>query len=192
MTHVTVTFLQQLSAQELISSSKPLPATASIELVEHISPEYSRFLYQSVGSDLNWTDRLTSTRDQWKEVLERHGSETWVLYQGGAPRGYFELVTETATGKSEVEIFYFGLFPEATGQGLGGALLTEALTQAWNLTGRWPSLPEVSRVWLHTCSLDSDAALPNYLARGLKVYRTEVEDSEISDASVGLWPENAK
>jgi hypothetical protein len=27
-------------------------------------------------------------------------------------------------------------------------------------------------VWLHTCTLDSPAALPNYLARGFEVVRT--------------------
>ncbi|UXN33194.1 hypothetical protein [Glutamicibacter sp. M10] len=47
-------------------------------------------------------------------------------------------------------------------------------------------------MWLHTCSLDSPAALPNYLARGLKIYRTEVEESEVRDASTGLWPVAAK
>ncbi|MGP9529022.1 GNAT family N-acetyltransferase [Glutamicibacter sp. AOP5-A2-18] len=192
MTQVTVTFLQQLSSDELIGSTKTLPSDARIEQVEQITPEFSRFLYQSVGSELNWTDRLDSTREVWNEVLIRPGSETWVLYRGGAPRGYFELVTEAGQGGSEVEIFYFGLFPDATGQGLGGVLLDRALTQAWRLASRWPALPEVSRVWLHTCSLDSPAALPNYLARGLKIYRTEVEESEVRDASTGLWPVAAK
>lgn len=188
MTQVTVTFLQQLSPAELKGSSKTLPEDARIERVEQITPEFSRFLYQSVGSSLNWTDRLSSTREQWKEVLDRPGSETWVIYQGGAPKGYFELVTEVCDGSSEVEIFYFGLIPEATGLGLGGVLLSEALTQAWSMAERWHALPEVSRVWLHTCSLDSPAALPNYLARGLKIYRTEIEDSQVLDAASGLWP----
>jgi hypothetical protein len=36
-----------------------------------------------------------------------------------------------------------------------------------------------NRVWLHTCTFDDPAALPNYLARGFTVTRTEqyfVED----------------
>lgn len=192
MTQVTVTYLQQLNPAEVISSSKSLPEDARIELAEEITPEFSRFLYQSVGSELNWADRLDSTREQWDEVLRRPGSETWVLYQQGAPKGYVELVTEVVEAGSEVEIFYFGLFPEATGRGLGGALLSEALRQAWTLGSRWTQLPAVSRVWLHTCSLDGPAALPNYQARGLKIYRTEVEETDVKDASTGLWPAAAR
>ncbi|MBM7769244.1 GNAT family N-acetyltransferase [Glutamicibacter nicotianae] len=188
MTQVTVTYLQQLNPAEVIPSSKSLPEDARIELADEITPEFSRFLYQSVGSELNWADRLDSTREQWDEVLRRPGSETWVLYQQGAPKGYVELVTEVVEAGSEVEIFYFGLFPEATGRGLGGVLLSEALRQAWTLGSRWTQLPAVSRVWLHTCSLDGPAALPNYQARGLKIYRTEVEQTEVKDASTGLWP----
>lgn len=192
MTQVTVTYLQQLNPAEVISSSKSLPEDARIELAEEITPEFSRFLYQSVGSELNWADRLDSTREQWDEVLRRPGSETWVLYQQGAPKGYVELVTEVVEAGSEVEIFYFGLFPEATGRGLGGVLLSEALRQAWTLGSRWTQLPAVSRVWLHTCSLDGPAALPNYQARGLKIYRTEVEETDVKDASTGLWPAAAR
>ncbi|MDV2981390.1 GNAT family N-acetyltransferase [Glutamicibacter sp. HZAU] len=192
MTQVTVTYLQQLNPAEVNSSSKSLPEDARIELAEEITPEFSRFLYQSVGSELNWADRLDSTREQWDEVLRRPGSETWVLYQQGAPKGYVELVTEVVEAGSEVEIFYFGLFPEATGRGLGGVLLSEALRQAWTLGSRWTQLPAVSRVWLHTCSLDGPAALPNYQARGLKVYRTEVEETDVKDASTGLWPAAAR
>ena len=192
MTQVTVTYLQQLNPAEVNSSSKSLPEDARIELAQEITPEFSRFLYQSVGSELNWADRLDSTREQWDEVLRRPGSETWVLYQQGAPKGYVELVTEVVEAGSEVEIFYFGLFPEATGRGLGGVLLSEALRQAWTLGSRWTQLPAVSRVWLHTCSLDGPAALPNYQARGLKIYRTEVEETEVKDASTGLWPAAAR
>lgn len=188
MPQVTVTYLQQLNSSEVIASAKSLPQDARIELVQQITPEYSRFLYQSVGSELNWADRLGLTREQWKDVLRRAGSETWVLYQHGAPQGYVELVTEVTENGSEVEIFYFGLFPEATGRGLGGVLLTEALQQAWSIDSRWQQLPKVNRVWLHTCSLDGPAALPNYEARGLKIYRTELEQTEVKDASIGLWP----
>ncbi len=188
MTNVTITYLQLLSPDQIKPSSRPAPDDVRIELVKDISPEYSKFLYRSVGSELNWADRLESTREQWDAVLRRDGSETWVIYRGGAPKGYVELVTEVVDGRSDVEVFYFGLFPEAIGQGLGGLLLTRALEEAFKVDQRCPSLPEVRRVWLHTCSLDGPAALPNYEARGLSVYKHETEDTEVKDASVGLWP----
>ncbi|WP_313814102.1 GNAT family N-acetyltransferase [Glutamicibacter sp.] len=188
MTNVTITYLQLLSPEEITPSSRPAPDDVRIELVRDITPEYSKFLYRSVGSELNWADRLNSTREQWDEVLRREGSETWVVYRDGAPKGYVELVTEVVDSRSEVEVFYFGLFPEAIGQGLGGLLLTHALNEAWNVNQRSPQLPPVGRVWLHTCSLDGPAALPNYEARGLKVYKHETEQTEVKDASAGLWP----
>ena len=32
------------------------------------------------------------------------------------------------------------------------------------------------RVWVHTCTLDHPAALANYQARGMKSYKTEMEN----------------
>jgi len=42
-------------------------------------------------------------------------------------------------------------------------LLTHGLEEAWRMGP--------SRVWLHTCTLDHPAALPNYLARGMTIYK---------------------
>ena len=55
--------------------------------------------------------------------------------------------------------------PHAIGRGLGRWLLAEAIAEAWT--------SEPDRVWLHTCTLDSPAALPNYKARGFTPYKTE-------------------
>jgi hypothetical protein len=51
---------------------------------------------------------------------------------------------------------------------------------AWQLT--------TTRVWLHTCSLDSPHALANYQARGLRVYDITVGSEEIPDHAPGPWP----
>ena len=64
-----------------------------------------------------------------------------------------------------IEIAYFGLLREFLGRGLGGHLLTQAVQRAWEAGA--------SRVWVHTSTLDHPAALPNYLKRGFKVYKTE-------------------
>ena len=187
MAETTITYLQQLHPGQLRPSSAVLPAGARIERVEHPTAEFSRFLYQSVGSGLHWADRLVLTRSQWQQQLQRPGSETWVLYHQGAPQGYAELAAAAGPQGTEAEIFYFGLFPQAIGQGLGGVLLTETVRQAWSLHERH-ALPAVQRVWLHTCSLDGPGALPNYLARGFEIYATEVEAGEPKDAAAGLWP----
>jgi GNAT superfamily N-acetyltransferase len=64
----------------------------------------------------------------------------------------------------DVEIVSFGLVGDVHGRGWGGALLEHALRRGFEL-GR--------RVWLHTCTLDSPRALPNYQARGLVPFRVE-------------------
>jgi GNAT superfamily N-acetyltransferase len=72
-----------------------------------------------------------------------------------------------------VEIAYFGLLPEFLGRGLGRYLLTEAATRAFDLGA--------SRVWLHTCTLDDPAALPNYRARGFEPFKTETYSADLPE-----------
>ena len=38
-----------------------------------------------------------------------------------------------------------------------------------------------NRVWLHTCTLDSPRALPNYKARGFEAFRTETYTAQVDD-----------
>lgn len=186
MTLVTTTSLQMESAAALRPADRGLPDNARIELVQDITPEFSKFLYRSVGSRWNWTDRLPLTRGQWAERVGRPGSETWVLTVEGAPGGYVELA---GSPDGVVEIVYFGLFPERLGRGLGGVLLSEGTARAWDLHTRWEGFSEVHRVWVHTCSLDGPAALANYRARGFEVFAVEAADRAVADASTGLWPE---
>ncbi|MEE1621342.1 GNAT family N-acetyltransferase [Zafaria sp. J156] len=197
---VTTTHLQMSSADALRPSATPLPPGCRIERAVDATPEFSRFLYQGVGSGWNWADRLAWSRAHWAEVLAAPGTETWVLYRDGSPAGYVELAARTAgsgatpTAAADgapgtaVEIVYFGLFPGHLGLGLGGALLTEGIRRAWDLDARHPGLPPVGRVWVHTCSLDGPAALANYRARGLEVFHVEDEELEPVDASAGPWP----
>ena len=56
----------------------------------------------------------------------------------------------------ECELAFVGLVPELAGQGHGRWLLAEALRRAWR--------DGVSRVHVHTCSLDHPAALSAYAA----------------------------
>jgi len=121
------------------------------------APELSRFFYGLVGGPWLWVDRQGWDGARWREWVDRPGHELWTAWLDGVPVGYFELDEQ---GGGDVELAYFGLAPGMAGQGLGGWLLTRALRRAW---GR----PGTRRVWVHTCSLDGPAAMPNYEARGL-------------------------
>jgi len=138
----------------------PLPAgDLRLLRVARANPAYNRFLYSEVGRDWQWFDKLDWSDAQWRAWADREALHTWVLYEGGAPAGYFELEQQDA---GNVEIAYFGLLPGYHGRGLGGWLLGECIARAWDLGAR--------RVWVHTCSLDHPAALGNYRARGLRVF----------------------
>lgn len=123
--------------------------------------QFNRFLYQFVGAEWAWRDKLSWSDDQWRSYVEHDDLKTFVAYYDGSVAGYFEL----SHAGGEVEIAYFGLAPSFIGKGLGGALLTKALEEAWRLRPK--------RVWVHTCTLDHPFALANYEARGMVVYKTE-------------------
>jgi GNAT superfamily N-acetyltransferase len=119
----------------------------------------NRWFYEHVGAPHHWTDHLGRSDADWQAWAET--VETWVATVDGERAGYYEL---HETDDTSVELAYFGLLPHAQGNGLGGHLLTHALTRA--LTKR-------PRVWVHTCTLDGPHALANYRARGLRPFRTE-------------------
>jgi GNAT superfamily N-acetyltransferase len=82
--------------------------------------------------------------------------------------GYFEL---RKCEDGSTEIAYFGLLPAFIGRGLGKHLLTSATEQAW--------ADGAKRVWLHTCTLDDPSAMPNYLKRGFRPFRTELYHTQL-------------
>jgi prephenate dehydrogenase/GNAT superfamily N-acetyltransferase len=139
-----------------------LPPDARVERVFECPPSFARFLYVEVGRKYRWTDRLVWTDEDFERYLRDPNVSLWLLTVRGAPAGYFELRMEA---DASVEIVYFGLLDEFTGRRLGAALLTTTVERAWALGA--------SRVWLHTCSFDHPAALPNYIARGFAPFKTE-------------------
>ncbi|OON80622.1 GNAT family N-acetyltransferase [Streptomyces tsukubensis] len=180
---VTTWFLEQTSPADLRTVPAP-SGDVSITRAEIPSPEFSRFLYASVGQDVRWLDRLDKGYGWWREMLERPGVETWVAYEKGTPAGFVELA---AGAEGAVEIVYFGLLPAFRGRRIGGHLLSYATARAWDMALRLPSLPATRRVWVHTCSKDGPHALANYQRRGFTVYETESEQEE-ETATAGPWP----
>ena len=133
-----------------------------IEQAVLCTPALYRFLYGEVGRQYHWVDRLSWSDTDIRAHLDGGRVSIWIMSVQGTPAGYFELSKDD---DGAIEIAYFGLFEEFTGRRLGAHLLTRAVEQAWRMT--------TSRVWLHTCSLDHPAALPNYVGRGFTPYRTE-------------------
>ena len=158
---VTRTYLQ-LARVEDFRPSRIDDERVRIEAVVECPASFYRFLYREVGRFYHWTDRLVWTDDQIRAHLARPEITLWVIYTGGSPAGYFELERHD---DGSIEVAYFGLLPEFLGRGLGKHLLSEAVERAW--------AAGANRVWLHTCTLDDPAALPNYMARGFAPFKQE-------------------
>ena len=158
------TYLEMHVPSEL--SGAPAPAAdALLDRMEACPPALWRRLYQDVGREYHWVDRLPWTDEDITRHLADPALELWVLRVKGDPAGYFELRRHE---DGAVEVAYFGLLPAFTGQGLGKFMLTRAVERAWALAA--------SRVWLHTSSLDHSSALSNYLARGFSIWKQETYD----------------
>jgi ribosomal protein S18 acetylase RimI-like enzyme len=160
MSLVSTTYLEMRSPEEL----RPKHGTDDRFWIGEATVrqwQFNRFLYFAVGEAWSWTDKRGWTDAQWKEYVESPQLRTFVGYYDGAPAGYYELRRDD----SGVEIAYFGLLPAFIGRGFGGALLTNAIEEAWRMSP--------ARVWVHTCTLDHPAALANYQARGMRVYKVE-------------------
>ncbi len=122
-----------------------------------------RALYQRVGAPWHWHDRDAWTDERLVNYLAQPQVVTFAVDSPPVrDGGMLELCTHT---DRSVEIVYLGLVSELHGHGLGAWLLGEAVQMAW--------ARGATRVWLHTCSFDGPNALPNYLARGFTIDRTE-------------------
>jgi GNAT superfamily N-acetyltransferase len=129
------------------------------------TPGYYWSLYDAVGRDYNWTSRHKLSDEQLLALIHDPQVELHVLHFEGAPAGFAELDRRTP---DEIELLQFGLLPAFIGQGLGRWFLQWTIDKAWSYAPR--------RFWLHTCTNDHPAALPNYLKAGFEICREEVRD----------------
>jgi GNAT superfamily N-acetyltransferase len=161
---IVTTYLEMHSPDQL-RATRCADARFQIRERKERDWRFNRDLYSSVGEMWSWNDKRVWTDEQWKEYVRE--LQTFGAYYDDSLAGYYELRRDDEGG---VEIAYFGLLREFIGRGLGGALLTSAIEEAWQMS------PSASRVWVHTCNLDHPAALANYQARGMVIYKQETTE----------------
>ena len=148
-----------------------VPAPREDLTVRHIeSPTvaYYRSLYDAVGHDYYWLSRRKLSDEALADIISDPRDELHVLRVAGQAAGFAELDRRQP---NEVELVQFGLLPAFIGQGLGKWFLQWTIDKAWSYQPR--------RMWLHTCTLDHAAALPNYLKAGFVQFRQEVIRREL-------------
>ncbi len=136
----------------------------SVNLVDPVDFQLNKFFYKNIGKKHRWIDRLVWSEKQWIEYVSDKNVKTYVLKNLNNLAGYFELNLHPE--KKEVEIAYLGLLEEYQKKRLGSYLLSKAIKNSF--------LENPKKVWVHTCSLDHENALNNYLSRGMKIFKKEI------------------
>ena len=155
-------YLEINSIQDLNKVKEP-DGDYSLNLLEPINFQLNKFFYKNIGKKHKWIDRLVWTETQWIDYVSNKNVKTYVFKFKNDLAGFFELISHDE--KKEVEIAYFGLLEEFQNKKLGSYLLFKAIQKSFK--------GDTNRVWVHTCSLDHKNALNNYIARGMKIFKTE-------------------
>ena len=161
-TKVERNYLEINSIEELNEPNKLL-SNFSIKYLEPVDFQLNKFFYKNVGKKHHWVDRLIWTDKQWINFTSKRNVKTFILKNKDELAGYFELIIHK--DKKEVEIAYLGLLEEYYNKKLGSYLLSTAIRNSFS--------DKTKRVWVHTCSLDHQNALNNYLSRGMKIFKKE-------------------
>jgi GNAT superfamily N-acetyltransferase len=139
------------------------PGLALVPVGEMPVADY-RTHFRAVGQNLLWFSRLLMTDEKLRSVLDNPAVASFVFQRGDDMLGLLELNFEDM---ANCELAFFGLVPNAVGNGLGRMLMDEAIRRAF--------AKPIGRLWLHTCTLDHPAALPLYLRSGFTPYARMVE-----------------
>ena len=156
-------YLEINSPQDLKEVSKS-SEDYSLNLLDPVNFQLNKFFYKNIGKKHKWSDRLIWTENQWINYVSNKNVRTFVFRNKEDLAGFFELIFHNE--KAEIEIAYFGLLEDYQNKKLGSYLLSEAIKRSFKYS--------IKRVWLHTCTLDHKNALSNYVARGMKVFKTEI------------------
>jgi len=155
-------YLEISSLNQLNASEKKFQDFL-IELLEPENFKLNKFFYKNIGKNHHWVDRLVWSDQQWIKYVSDKKVKTYILKKNNDLAGFFEIILHR--DKNEVEIAYLGLLEEYHNKNLGSFLLTTAIKKSF--------LEKPRRVWVHTCTLDHKNALRNYIARGMKIFKTE-------------------
>lgn len=140
--------------------------SGSISWQSEVSVDDYLQLYVRTGSKWNWKDRLVMPEAELRRRLDSPRTQVGVLQNlAELDVGFAEFYAHTPTN---VEICYFGLFPEFVGQGLGKGLLDMVIRAAQSRT------TEDGVVWLTTCEHDSPGALRFYQRMGFQIVKEDL------------------
>lgn len=158
----------------------PEPEGLTLERVERPDTGWYRELFNRVGGqDWLWFSRLTLSDAELAAILNDPQVELHALMAGSHAVGLLELDFRVA---GACELAFFGVTRHLVGAGAGRYMLNHAIAAAW-------SRP-IELFHVHTCTLDSPAALPFYQRGGFVPVRQQIEIAP-DPRLTGTLPEGA-
>lgn len=155
-------YLEITSIHDL-KENKKIYKDFTITLLDPVDFQLNKFFYKNIGKNYKWVDRLVWSEAKWIDYVSNKNVKTFILKNKNDLAGFFESIFHIE--KNEIEIAYFGVLEEYQNKKLGSYLLSEAIKKSFE--------NNIRRVWLHTCSTDHKNALNNYIARGMKIFKSE-------------------
>ena len=156
-----VTYLEMHARLEVEVPPSPL----SLKHIDSPQPDAYRELFRLIGAPWLWFSRLIMDDATLAAIIQHPRLELFaVIDEGGRDVGMLEL---DFRDPGQCELAFIGLVPELSGKGHGRWLLAEAVSRAWR--------DRITRVHVHTCSLDHPAALSAYRRAGFTPFKRAVE-----------------
>ena len=152
---------------EMTARPAPRPDPVGGWSVRHVaepSLDWYRDLYRRVGEDWLWTSRTKLSDAELSAIIRSPAVEIHALSHEGRDEGLLEMDFREP---GQCEIVSFGLTAKLVGTGAGRRLMNRAQEIAWS--------HPITRLWLHTCTLDHPAALAFYQRSGFRPFRRQVE-----------------
>lgn len=144
------------------------------------SPDDYRDLYLRVGGIAwLWFSRLQMADSDLTAILHDPDCPLWTLERDGRAEAMLELDFRVP---GACELAFFGVTPALIGTGAGRYLMNQAIHLAWDRP--------ITRFHVHTCTLDSPAALNFYIRSGFRPLRQQIEIADDPRLTGALPPES--
>ena len=163
-------------------AARPLPPSPYMLKRWH-APDSERYrtLFTRVGAPWLWFSRLVMPDAELRAILDDPRVEVYaVIDRAGVELGMLELDFRKP---GECALSYLAVVPERAGKGHGGWLMANALGLGWRRG--------VTRMWVHTCTLDHPRALGFYIRHGFVPFARSVETFADPRLSGHLPPDSA-
>ena len=147
-----------------LSGDESLPTGYTLRRFDPTDLQGYRALFSKVGIDNMWFSRMIMADEKLMAVLSDPKIESYALYKHDSAIGILEL---NFADMADCELAFFGLTKDAIGQGIGRALMSQAIQKAWS--------KPINRFWVHTCHFDHPHALPFYQRSGFTPFKLMVE-----------------